>query len=86
VQKEACIEHVPIAHAKSEAQSRFGGLTEDSKAVVMLDFDAGASVCARNGLLLNDIQVTGTDSGDFDTHLADDIGNAGDAGSEMARQ
>jgi hypothetical protein len=33
-------------------------------------------------LLLNDIQVTAR--GDFDSHLADDIGNASDAGSEMA--
>jgi hypothetical protein len=67
--------------SRQEAQSRFGGPTEDSTAV-MLDFDAGASVCAGNALLLNDIKATA--NGDFDPYLADDIGNASDGGSEMA--
>jgi hypothetical protein len=31
----------------------------------MLDFDAGASVCAGNALLLNDIQVTATRFSNF---------------------
>jgi hypothetical protein len=37
--------------SRQEAQSRFGGPTEDSTAVVILDFDADASVCRGERLV-----------------------------------